>query len=419
MLIHVVKLVAVAASALLLSQGWRGDVKDIELEEFQAPLFDNDMFTNRYAVVGKQGKSLDIESTLNDWSEGRKSPVETNSKGELRSWMLTFQTTPVLSADNQSGGGAGSNCSIGSSDVEACSIANVGEQGAGTDCSTADGGPGTGTGTPTCSVFVEGPTNTNNTGCSAYGSGGAGNVGCSAGGSTETEACSTSGGDSSGAGEGDGAAVCSAALTSGNQCSAFGSEEVTCSTNTGEQQACSAGVVTPGETVSCSTDGGPDGSASGSGTFCSVGDASPVAGGDRPNICSAISHGNPQTGGSSDCSTLEASGGGGQCSVQAATDGSTAGGACTAIGQNGAAAPGSFECSTKPNSPGGPDTTGTQTCSVINANGTVTGPTGTPPRCGTAVLSVGGAVDPLFGLFSALIVGAAELCQRRRRRIRE
>lgn len=373
MFVETVKLGGILLSCLVMAVGWRADVHDYDPNEMDSPLFDNDQFSNRNAVVGKHGRSLDIESTLNEWA--KPSEKVTDSKpctvGGLREWTLTYQTDPVVSASADDGEveGEGASCSVQSGDTNVCSIANPGDNPPGyyTDCSTADAGEPDGDGdtdgTETCSVYVppEGGDPQNNTGCSATtpgGEGNPGNNGCSAGGTTGSESCSTSGGQNN-EGEADGAAVCSAYGDEGADptCSAYGDEEegATCSTFEGQHQSCSAGYTDePGDSASCSTEGEPDGSGSGgqdpsgSDSFCSSNAGNEE--GEKSNICSAISHGNPApgngAGGTADCSTLD--GGEGMCSVQAGEDGDTSGQACTAIGQNGGEAPDGFECSTRP-----------------------------------------------------------------------
>ncbi len=174
--------------------------------------------------------------------------------------------------------------------------------------------------------------------------------------------CSTEGGQSTG--DTDGAVACSAGhVPAGNPdasqtvCStSSGSQTQTCSTMSGEHQACSAGDVTDTEDKAyCSASGNPTAIA-----FCSVG-ASPPAG-KYQNKCSAINT-SPDSGSTHKCST-NPDGANVRCSVLQSAQSNAA---CTIINHgdgtgNGAACSAVLTTGTPPSSQ--------TSCSVIKTDGT-------------------------------------------------
>ena len=152
-------------------------------------------------------------------------------------------------------------------------------------------------------------------------------------------------------------------------CSANGSVDGgTCSTYTGNHEACSAGwAFQPGDTLFCSANNaGGD-----SGSTCSV--YQPPTNGEYGNKCIAIAMLNGQQNGNATCSIIVTVGlpNSNGCSVVAApSGGAPTNTTCTVFYGTGVTPTSGFQCSAF--TPTGTATTGN--CSVINSNGGLVSP---------------------------------------------
>ncbi len=395
--IHITRLAALSVVCAIVAGGWASGFPAFEPVEAEASLFDNGSYRHVNSKVDVTGSSIDLRSTVSKWGRGLAEAASDGVEvlGSLASFTSTAyaqqEPTSVLneeggtdacstaetacSADSGTDGPVG--CSTGDSETtQACSTADPGQEGGyESGCSTSAGGDGTGT--ETCSAYVDAgddPTGDDNTTCSAVGDLGSGTVAeCSAGGDTGAVGCSTAGGQSPGD-SADGTVACSADGYLGGDdisCSATGGDEtVTCSTSTGQHQACSAGRADEaGDTVSCSATGD---SAEGESATCSVSEAPPEGGYD--NKCSAVAYPAP-TDGESRCSTDQASGGDGQCSVFGDAGGEDSNAACSAMpAEDGNPAPSNYYCSANVGESG--NSVENNSCSVFDENGDfVEGPT--------------------------------------------
>ncbi len=399
--IDITRLAALSVVFAVVAGGGASGFPAFEPLEAEAALFDNGSYRHVNSKVDVTGTSVDVRRTISKWASGL---AEAASDGvEVLGSLASFTSTayalagPTSVRDEQGGtvacstgegdiacsAGSGTDgpvgCSTGTEETtQVCSTADPEQQGGyASGCSTSAGG-GANEGTATCSAYVDSADDVegaDNTTCSAWGDEGtiAGVTRCSAGGTTGAVGCSTAGGQSGAFPSGaDGTVACSADGRGGEDgvsCSAAAGEQtVTCSTFTGERQVCSAGRAGTGRNASCSATGTdtPD-----STTTCSVTDAPPQ--GAHPNMCSASAF-PVATPGNSRCSSDQASGGNGQCSVFGSAAGENTNAQCSALPTATGPAPAQYYCSADLSNAGGAVTN--ETCSVFDENGEfVEGPT--------------------------------------------
>ena len=384
---NIIRLAALSAGCVVLAGVWGSEVPAFEPAETAASLFNNETFRHVNSKVDVTGSSLDVQATVHKWAHAGGEAalgVMENLAGLISFTSTAYAADPPTSANAGAEGGPNGCSTSGATGATmlACSTNN---NAAGTDgfngCSTSAGGSGGNT--ATCSAFVPltPPNTTNNVTCSARGNGTPAIKSCSAGGTgaaaTGAVGCSTAGGQTQPP-TSNGATGCSASgsMSNGNSCSAAGgSATVTCSTYAGQHETCSAGNAAANNTATCSATGTATSSTT---NTCSVNMAGSTANGAYGSECTAIGFGSSNTAGTATCST-QGAGTTGVCSVAAGNTGGTNNTRCTAIstsnlpGQGGV--PAGFTCSASGGATGG--------CSVINSDGTVTDPTGTPPMCGT------------------------------------
>ncbi len=386
MRMFILRVTAIGLVALSLIQFLDSESRTTETSELEASLFDNGSLRHANAAIHMNASSLDVKPAVDRWTRGDQVLDGIGSLVSLVSFnsVAYAQAQPPTSAASGTGGPVGCSAS-GASTAQTLSCSTNQDSGAvdgyGSWCSTAAAGPA-GTGTAVCSAY-EPPTppvgvGSDNTPCSAAGNGssipGAVNY-CSAGGTTGAVGCSTAGGQNNGTNS-DGAVVCSAtgAVVSGNSCSATaGGASITCSTNAGQHQACSAGQTSGTNSASCSATGTSTGGAT---AMCSV-SASATSGGHN-NKCSAVAYNPPLPPGGTDSSSANCSTSGttnATCSVAAGNTGGENNTACTVIPFGSNTPPAGYACSATAGA-------AANSCSVIQADGTATGPTGTPPTCG-------------------------------------